>query len=66
DRVNPNDHTACNQRLERIEGEIQSMRVDVKQGQSECTNSTRTMTKLEDQISQLMNMMGDIKRQIWH
>ncbi|KAA3462831.1 oligopeptide transporter 4-like [Gossypium australe] len=47
-----------------IEKEMQSMRTDVKQMQSECTNSTRTLTKLEDQMSQLMSMMGDIKRQI--
>ncbi|KAA3473238.1 acidic leucine-rich nuclear phosphoprotein 32 family member B-like [Gossypium australe] len=40
------------------------MRIDVKQVQFECTNSTRMLAKLEDQISQLMRMMGDIKRQI--
>ncbi|KAA3462881.1 acidic leucine-rich nuclear phosphoprotein 32 family member B-like [Gossypium australe] len=40
------------------------MRTDVKQVQFECTNSTRTLTKLEDQISQLISMIGDIKRQI--
>ncbi|KAH1047125.1 hypothetical protein J1N35_037909 [Gossypium stocksii] len=40
------------------------MRIDVMQMQFECTNSTRTLIKLEDQISQLISMMGDIKRQI--
>ncbi|KAL1081720.1 hypothetical protein V6Z11_D09G085400, partial [Gossypium hirsutum] len=64
DRTNPSDHTACGQRLDRIEEEMQSMRTDAKQIQSKCTNSTRTFTKLEDQMSQLMSMMGDIKRQI--
>ncbi|KAH1064153.1 hypothetical protein J1N35_029140, partial [Gossypium stocksii] len=40
------------------------MRTDVKQVQSECTNSTRTLTKLEGQMSQFMSMMGDMKRKI--
>ncbi|KAA3461581.1 Retrovirus-related Pol polyprotein from transposon opus [Gossypium australe] len=40
ERANPNDHTICGQRLDRIEGEIQSMRTNVKQAQSECTNSS--------------------------
>ncbi|MBA0789647.1 hypothetical protein Gotri_028142 [Gossypium trilobum] len=40
------------------------MRMVVKLVQSKCTNSTKTCTKLEDQMSQLMIMMGDIKRQI--
>ncbi|KAA3473330.1 acidic leucine-rich nuclear phosphoprotein 32 family member B-like [Gossypium australe] len=64
DRANLSDHIACGQPLDRIEGEMQSMRTDVKQVQSECINSTRTLTKLKDQMSQLMSMMGDIKRQI--
>ncbi|KAA3483923.1 acidic leucine-rich nuclear phosphoprotein 32 family member B-like [Gossypium australe] len=40
------------------------MRTDVKEVHFECTNSRRTLTKLEDQMSQLMSMMGDIKRKI--
>ncbi|KAA3484988.1 bromodomain-containing protein [Gossypium australe] len=40
------------------------MRIDIKQVRSEYTNSTRTLTKLEDQMSQLINMMGNIKRKI--
>ncbi|KAA3470882.1 acidic leucine-rich nuclear phosphoprotein 32 family member B-like [Gossypium australe] len=64
DRANPSDHTIGGQRLDRIKGEVQSLRMDVKQVQSKCTNSTRTLTKLQDQIRQLMSMMGDIKRQI--
>ncbi|KAA3462052.1 acidic leucine-rich nuclear phosphoprotein 32 family member B-like [Gossypium australe] len=40
------------------------MRTNIKQVQFECTNSTRTLTKLEDQMSQLMSKMGDIKSQI--
>ncbi|KAA3472817.1 acidic leucine-rich nuclear phosphoprotein 32 family member B-like [Gossypium australe] len=59
-----NDHTICGQRLGRIEGDMQSMKMDVKQVQSKCTNSTRTLTKLENQMSQLMSMMGDIKIKI--
>ncbi|KAA3483651.1 Retrotransposon gag protein [Gossypium australe] len=59
DRVKTSDHTACGQRLERIEGEMQSMRTN-----SECTNTTKTLTKLEGQMSQLMSMTGDIKRKI--
>ncbi|KAH1107070.1 hypothetical protein J1N35_010838, partial [Gossypium stocksii] len=47
-----------------IAREMQLMRTNVKLVQSERTNSTRTLTKLEDQISQLMSMIGDIKRQI--
>ncbi|KAA3452530.1 Transposon Ty3-I Gag-Pol polyprotein [Gossypium australe] len=62
--INPNDHTVCGRRLNRIEGKMQSMRTDVKQVQSECTNSTKPLTKLENQMSQLMSMMKDIKRQI--
>ncbi|KAA3473998.1 acidic leucine-rich nuclear phosphoprotein 32 family member B-like [Gossypium australe] len=42
----------------------QSMKTDVKQVQSECTNSTKTLNKIEDQMSQVMSMIGDIKRQI--
>ncbi|KAA3474734.1 hypothetical protein EPI10_024997 [Gossypium australe] len=59
DRTNPSDHTTCGQRLDKIVGGMQSMRTD-----SECSNSTRTLTKLEDQRSQLMSMMGDIKIKI--
>ncbi|KAA3484856.1 signal transducer and activator of transcription A-like [Gossypium australe] len=47
-----------------MEGEMQSMRIDVKQVQFEYTNLVKTLTKLEDQMRQLMSMMGDIKRQI--
>ncbi|KAH1097344.1 hypothetical protein J1N35_014265 [Gossypium stocksii] len=43
---------------------MKSMKTDVKQVLFECTNLTRTLTELEDQMSQLMSMMGDIKRQI--
>ncbi|KAA3487069.1 gag-asp_proteas domain-containing protein [Gossypium australe] len=50
ERANLNDHT--------------SIRTDVKQVQFECTNLVKTLTKLEDQMSQLISMMGDIKRQI--
>ncbi|KAL1104929.1 hypothetical protein V6Z11_D04G099300 [Gossypium hirsutum] len=64
DRANPNDHTVCGQCLDRISGEIQSMKTKAKKVQSKCTNSSRTLTKLEDQISQLLSMMGDIKRKI--
>ncbi|KAA3479732.1 acidic leucine-rich nuclear phosphoprotein 32 family member B-like [Gossypium australe] len=44
--ANSNSHTICGQHLDRIEGEIQSMRID-----SKCTNLIRTLTKLEDQIN---------------
>ncbi|KAA3473541.1 acidic leucine-rich nuclear phosphoprotein 32 family member B-like [Gossypium australe] len=47
-----------------IKGEMQSMRTEVKQVQSECTNSAKTLTRPEYQMSQLINMMRDIKRQI--
>ncbi|XP_016738027.1 acidic leucine-rich nuclear phosphoprotein 32 family member B-like [Gossypium hirsutum] len=40
------------------------MRIDITHVQSKCTKSIRTLTKLEDQMSQLMSMMGDIKSQI--
>lgn len=40
------------------------MKVKVKHVQSECTNSMKILTRLEDQICQLMNMIGDIKRKI--
>ncbi|KAA3483185.1 acidic leucine-rich nuclear phosphoprotein 32 family member B-like [Gossypium australe] len=43
---------------------MQSKRMRVKQVQFECTNTTKTLTKLEDQMSQLMSMMEDIKRPI--
>lgn len=43
---------------------MQSMRTEVKQVQSECNNSLKTLTKLDEQIGQLMSMIGDIKRQI--
>ncbi|KAA3484741.1 acidic leucine-rich nuclear phosphoprotein 32 family member B-like [Gossypium australe] len=43
---------------------MQLMRNEVKQVQSERTNTTKTLTKLEDQMNQLMSMMGDIKRKI--
>ncbi|KAA3487611.1 acidic leucine-rich nuclear phosphoprotein 32 family member B-like [Gossypium australe] len=55
ERANPSDHTNP--------GEMQPIRTDVKQVQSKCTSSTKTLTKLEDQMSQLKSMMGDIKRQ---
>ncbi|KAH1039786.1 hypothetical protein J1N35_041529, partial [Gossypium stocksii] len=43
---------------------MQSMIIEAKQVQSECHNSLRMLTKLEDQMSQLMSMMRDIKRKI--
>ncbi|KAA3480284.1 Aspartic peptidase [Gossypium australe] len=43
---------------------MQSMKIDVKQVQSKCTKSKKILPKLENQMSQLMIMMGDIKRQI--
>ncbi|KAA3473834.1 acidic leucine-rich nuclear phosphoprotein 32 family member B-like [Gossypium australe] len=40
------------------------MKTYIKHVQFECTNSTRTLLKLEDEMSQLMSMMRDITRQI--
>ncbi|KAH1039565.1 hypothetical protein J1N35_041308, partial [Gossypium stocksii] len=60
-RASRNDDTVCAQHLDRIEGKMQSMRTEVKQVQSECTNSIKTLTKLEDQMSQLMSMMEKLK-----
>ncbi|KAA3488391.1 myb-like protein D [Gossypium australe] len=42
-RANPNDHTVCGQRLDQIEREMQSMMMEAKQVQSECTNSTKNI-----------------------
>ncbi|KAA3461569.1 reverse transcriptase [Gossypium australe] len=64
ERANPNDPTVYGQRLDWIEGEMQPMRTKVEQVSSKCTNTTKTLTKLEDQINQLMSMMRDIKMQI--
>ncbi|KAH1097092.1 hypothetical protein J1N35_014013 [Gossypium stocksii] len=38
------------------------MRTNIRQVQFECTQTSSILTELKDQVSQLMSMMGEIKR----
>ncbi|KAA3467137.1 gag-asp_proteas domain-containing protein [Gossypium australe] len=66
DRSMGSNHTVCHQQLDQINGEIHSMKMDIRKVQFKCTLIRNILTYFKEsipsQMSQMMEMMSNMQR----